>query len=717
MLRINQHGKTWKEFGYAGLFISTLIGLIVTLFPFKSMSAGLLLADGGFGGRLEIIEHDVKVTVNNNIAVTEINQVFENMEERQVEALYTFPVPKGASVANFSMWINGREMIGEVVEKERAREIYNSYKRVRRDPGLLEQTDYKTFEMRIFPIASRAKQRVRISYYQELDFDHDRATYVYPLATTSKGTQDSRVNGKFAIEVNVKSVVPITEMVSPSHGDDFLMVKHGSDYYEASLEQNDGDLSKDVVIAVQTDRGVSGLDLITSKEQGEDGFFQMTLTAASELEKPNDGNDFIFILDVSGSMANEGKLGASRSSIDSFITTLGDKDRFEVITFNRQARSLFNTLTTADEQTRSRAGDFLASQEAKGGTSLQPALTAAYKYGDPDRPLNVVILSDGMTEQAERHLLMDLIRSRPANVRVFCVGVGNEINRPLLQQMAEDAGGLAAFISRGDDFKRQARGFRRKLIRPAATGLKIEVAGVDIYDVEPKQLPNLFHGMPLRIYGRYKKSGEGTISFSAEVNGRPIETTAKVEFPAADDLNPEIERMWAQHRIKGIEKQMEGRKRQQDLDEIVRLGEAFSITSEYTSFLVLENDAEYKRWNIERRNVLRIKKDRTARQRVREELARMRTKAVADIGPQAVSQKELVSNKAVKKPAAPSVKRTPERSQQRSQRADLPRFSGGGALDPLSCLIILAIVVAAIVILPGSSRNDDQSHSSGGHAR
>ena len=108
-------------------------------------AAGLLIADGGLGGVLEVKEHDVQVTINNGIAVTRVTQVFHNTEKRQVEALYTFPVLKGASVANFSMWINGKEMVGEVLEKQRAREIYNSYKQVRRDPGLLEQVDYRTF--------------------------------------------------------------------------------------------------------------------------------------------------------------------------------------------------------------------------------------------------------------------------------------------------------------------------------------------------------------------------------------------------------------------------------------------------------------------------------------------------------------------------------------------------------------------------------------------
>jgi len=139
------------------------------VFTHSAGAAGMLIADNGFGGVLEIKEQDVKVTINNGVAVTDVEQVFLNTENRVVEALYTFPVPQGASVSNFSMWIGGKEMTGEVVEKQRARQIYESYKQTRRDPGLLEQVDYKRFEMRVFPIAAHAEQRVKITYAQELD--------------------------------------------------------------------------------------------------------------------------------------------------------------------------------------------------------------------------------------------------------------------------------------------------------------------------------------------------------------------------------------------------------------------------------------------------------------------------------------------------------------------------------------------------------------------
>ncbi len=618
-----------------GLLLATA-ALFTILQPAALRAAGLLIADGGLGGVLEVKEHDVQVTINNGVAVTKVTEVFRNTENRQVEALYTFPVPRGASVASFSMWINGKEMVGEVLEKKRAREIYDSYKQARRDPGLLEQVDYKTFEMRIFPIAPSAEQKVQISYYQELDFDHDWATYVYPLATATRKDVDTRATGRFAFALDVKSAVPITALESPSHGEAFVVAKHSDSYYQASLESRGGSLAKDIVLACHFSRPHTGFDLITSRRDGEDGYFCLTLTAGEEMAKTEDGMDYVFVLDVSGSMADDGKLLLSKDSIGAFIEELGGKDRFELMTFNVQPHMAFQQLQPATAEAKQTAIAYLATQQARGGTVLNPALTTAYKYADADRPLNVVLLSDGLTEQQERRTLLELIRTRPRNAKVFCIGVGNDVNRPLLEQLAQDAGGLSAFLSHGDDFTRQAQAFRRKLTRPVATDLQIDFGGTKVSDLEPKVMPNLYHGAPVRIYGRYQGSGTAQVAVRGSVNGVELKQTAQLEFPKRDLANPEIDRMWAWRRIDGLLKQADRTGSRNDVTgEIVRLGEGYSIATEYTSFLVLENDAEYQRWKIARNNLLRTDRDRKAQELARAQLDRIRNKAVANLGPTA----------------------------------------------------------------------------------
>ncbi len=697
---------------WAALFVAMAIAVAGWARPVQA--AGLLIADGGQGGVLSIKEHSAHVTINNGIAVTTVTQVFLNTEDRTVEALYTFPVPRGASVANFSMWINGKEMTGEVVEKERARQIYNSYKAQRRDPGLLEQVDFRTFEMRVFPIAPRAEQKVQVTYYQELDFDHDWATYVYPLATQTRKAVDSKADGKFAITVDVKSEIPITEMKSPSHQKDFAIAKHTDTYEQASLETKTGDLSKDVVLAYHISRPHTGIDLITAKEKNEDGYFSLTLTAGEELAALKTSMDYVFVMDISGSMTDDGKLESSQKSLSAFIESLDKDDHFEVMTFNNQPHPLFGKLQPATDDLKKQAATFLATQEARGGTILAPAINAAYKYDNADRPLNVVILSDGLTEQNERAGLATLIKNRPANGRVFTVGVGNDVNRALLESIANDSGGLAAFISRGDDFTRQAQAFQRKLQRPVATDLALDFGGVKVYDVEPIKMPNLFHGQPVRIYGRYKGDGTSSFKLTAKVMGHDLAQKGELAFPKVDDANPEIERMWAWHRVDRLLKDADNAgDRSSAINEIVRLGEGYSIATEYTSFIVLENDNEFQRWHIDRKNALRIERDKAAEQKTDAKLAALRDKATLALGPvEAAPANQMAINanpagqpmaSSPAQPATPSA--PPEGSHPKGQNFDftLPT-GGGGAIDPLTGLLAGGFVAAAWMLRKGARR-------------
>ncbi len=675
--------------------LAALTASTAILSPPSANAAGLLIADGGLGGVLEIQEHDVKVNINNGVAVTHVTQVFRNTEQRQVEALYSFPVPKGASVANFSMWINGKEMVGEVLEKKRAREIYDSYKQKRRDPGLLEQTDYRTFEMRIFPIAAGAEQKVQITYYQELDVDHDWATYVYPLATNTRGKVDSRTTGRFAINFDVQSAIPIAELESPSHPGAFVIAKHAEGYRQASLETKGGSLAQDVVLACRLERPKTGIDVLTSARAGEDGFFSVTLTAGEDAPGKDAGADYVFVLDVSGSMRDDGKLLLSKDCIGAFLSELSPEDRFEVMTFNIQPSLAFNTKRGADAQAKQDALAFLAKAQANGGTVLNPALTTAYKYADPDRPLNVVILSDGLTEQSERRALLELIGARPRNARVFCIGVGNDVNRPLLEQVAADSGGLASFLSPGDNFARQAKAFRRKLMNPVGTDLQLNISGngIEVLDLEPRQMPNLFHGSPVRVYGRYRGNGSAKVSLRGNLNGVEWKQSADIELPKQDTTNPEIERMWASHRIDSLLKASERTgTREQVVPDVVRLGEEFSIVTEYTSFLVLENDAELQRWKIERRNGTRLERDRQSQAARETTLTALRQKAVSDLGPQLASadpkpqpqQAPVLNPQPTSAQPAPALANPATPSQSQSRNFNLGGGGGGsGSVGPL----------------------------------
>ena len=293
--------------------------------------------------------------------------------------------------------------------------------------------------------------------------------------------------------------------------------------------------------------------------------------------------------------------------------------------------------------------------------------------------------------------MSELISQRPSNARVFCIGIGNEVNRPLLEQIAEDAGGLAAFISQGDDFERQAQAFRRKLLHPVATNLAIDFQGADVYDIEPTRLPNLYHGSPIRVYGRYRNGGSVGVKVTGEVRGQAIASKSQLDMPKAEKGNSEIERMWAWHRIDRLLKEGDRKGSRDSMkDEVIRLGEAYSIATEYTSFIVLENDSEYKRWKIDQRNALRIARDRAGREKVKDQLAELRRKATEELGP-AAAPTDLANASQPEDEAINQLNQT-----RQAQAPDKPRRrfdldtgsgggSGGGAIDPITAALAMGL--------------------------
>jgi len=219
-----------------------------------------------------------------------------------------------------------------------------------------------------------------------------------------------------------------------------------------------------------------------------------------------------------------------------------------------------------------------------------------------------------------------------------------------------------------------------------------------VHDVEPATLPNLYYGQPIRLYGRYRTSGPTKIRIQAEVLGSPLDQTVELELPAGDESNPQIERMWAAHRVQRLMDENRAAGTDSNASEIVRLCEGYSIVSEYASFIVLENDAEYQRWQIQRRNATRVQRDRAAQLALRQQLDQLRQQTAAQLGPELASTATSATPTAAPAPAPtaapaaqPPVNQPAPASPPapRSRDIQMPRFGGGGggAVDPLTVLL------------------------------
>ncbi|MCG3180206.1 MAG: hypothetical protein BIFFINMI_02563 [Phycisphaerae bacterium] len=596
----------------SGRWAAVVLALLLAC-PALSQAAGLLVPTGA-DNSLAIANQKVVVHINNGIAVTTVDQTFRNHSNVQLEAMYRFPVPARASVSNFSMWINGKEVVGEVLEREKAREIYRQVTSTRRDPGLLEQVNYKWFEMRVFPVPANGEQRIQIAYYQPADYDAGNLVYTYPLEV--EGVANAALEGDFSVLVDVQSNIPMKRVYSPSHEKDLLAKEAAPGRYRAGLEVAKGRIDRDFVLVCELQREETGVNLVTSRRDGGDGYFMLQITPSEKLDRVLEPANYLFVLDVSGSMRELGKLALARAAADQMLTNLRPEDTFNVISFNIAPEGMAKSPMHATDENKAKARRYMAELKAAGGTDLVPALELAAEQQDPQLRNAIVLLSDGQATGSEDLTgYLQILHRRQANSTVFSFGIGNEINRPLLSALADKTGGYADFVSGQDDLGRKVAALQMKIQSPVMRDLTIDWGDQKVSDVLPAPLPNIYRGQRIVLYGRYSRTSASTLSIGANVDGRAVTFRTDATWPKQDVSNPEIERMWAQNACETLGRRINaGEGGDRERKQIVDLATKFSIVTPYTAFLVLEDEDAYRRFNIERLNADRVEAERLAQQ-------------------------------------------------------------------------------------------------------
>ncbi|MDQ1318304.1 MAG: Ca-activated chloride channel, partial [Candidatus Poribacteria bacterium] len=342
---------------------------------------------------LSIKYHHVEVTIKDQVTTTKVDQVFLNENNMDLEGIYIFPLPIEASISNFLMYVDGKPVKGEILEKSKARQIYDDIVRQMRDPALLEYIDRGAFRVSIYPIQARGEKRIQLEYSEVLKYDSGLCKYVYPLNTEKFSAKPIP---SVTVSVDIKSGKPIKSVYSPSHEIDIR--RQSDNAVKLSYEASNVKPDKDFVMYYTVSDKEFGLNLLSYKESSdEDGFFMLLVapkyetTSEDVIEK-----DVIFVLDKSGSMQGD-KIDQAKNALKFCIKSLKDKDRFGIIVFSTDVDELDNSLLTATKANVDKAERFIDKLEATGGTDINDALLLALKkQPDPNRPKIIVFLTDGL---------------------------------------------------------------------------------------------------------------------------------------------------------------------------------------------------------------------------------------------------------------------------------------------------------------------------------
>jgi len=536
---------------------------------------------------LTIRYHRVVVTIEDQVATTRIDQVFCNEQDWEVEGTYVFPLPSGATVSEFVMWVDGEPVEAEVLEADEARAIYEDVLRSRRDPALLEYVGRDAVRASIFPIPPGGERRVQLEYTQVLPMENGLVHYVYPLDTERFSAQPLE---EVSIHVEVRSPDPIHAIYSPTHQGRLFIEREGEYAATASYEETDVLPEGDFELIYTVSPEEVGLNLLSYREPGEEGFFMLLVAPRLEVDEEQVvPKDVLLVLDVSGSMEGE-KIEQAKEALAYVLEHLNAEDRFNVVAFSSGLRLYGQELRPASEADE--AADWVRRLEAVGGTDINRALLEALDQADAERPTVLIFLTDGQPTEGVveiDQILSDVESTAGRNVRLFPFGVGDDVNTVLLDSLAEQQRGAAAYVRPYERIDEEVSAFYAKVSTPVLADVELDFDGVIGEDIYPALLPDLFAGTQLILVGRYRGGGATRITLTGQVEGERQEFVYEGTF-AEGGGNDFIPRLWAARKIGYLLTQIRLHGEQEEwVDAVIDLSVRYGIITSYTSFLIEED--------------------------------------------------------------------------------------------------------------------------------
>jgi Ca-activated chloride channel family protein len=542
---------------------------------------------------IKSIKLDTKIS--GQVATTHVEQIFRNDTGATLEGTYMFPIPETASIVEFAIWDGDRRLVGEVRSREEARRIYDEIVRRQRDPGLLEYAGKNLLQASIFPIPPHSDKKLELTYTQVLRAESGTVSYRYPLGTGHNLAQIGTVSGR----VDIEGKEPIRNVYSPTHQID--LAHHGSRNARISFE-SPGNAQQDFQLFYALSRDDFGLSLLTHRQPGKDGYFLLMLSPKDEwTEQEYAAKDIIFVLDTSGSMAEEGKMEKARAALLFGVRSLRDQDRFNVVSFAGEERLMESGLIAADARGRARGEEFVKALRPTGGTNINGALLAALKQFDAGtRPKMLVFMTDGLPTVGEtrpEQIIENSRASRVPGLRLFTFGVGYDVNTALLDKLAAENKGVADYVEPKEDLEIKVSNFFAKVNYPVLTDLALSMGGVETDLLYPREMPDLFKGTQLTLIGRYRNHADlrnVSLRLAGKTNQNRKEFTyTNLSFPLREDDNDFLPRLWATRRVGWLMEQVRSNGENKELrDEIVDLGTRYGIVTPYTSYLALEPNVQ-----------------------------------------------------------------------------------------------------------------------------
>ena len=544
-------------------------------------------------------ETHAEVGISGTIAQVTLTQTYTNDGENPIDATYIFPASTSAAVNGMTMTIGERVLTAKIDTKEKARKTFEKAKRENKSASLLSQQRPNVFQMEVAGIMPGDEVKLTLRYSELLVpttgvYEFMIPTAISPRYTGGGKAEDFTKNpflGKgektvatFSVDLALGTPLPLQSLACTSH--EVVIDFQAKDSATLKLFPTAPDRDFIVRYRLAQDKIASGL--LLHKSEGENFFVLQVEPPAEVREHDIPTRDYVFLIDVSGSMGGF-PINLAKKLFRDLIGNLRPTDTFNVVLFAGSSEVLSEKPLNATEGNLEKAISLLSRQNGGGGTELMAGMqTALALPTDKDVSRSLVLITDGFIS-AESNVF-ELIRSGANGTNVFPLGVGSSVNRHLIDGLAHIAGNDSFIVTHSGETKDAVERFRAAISSPVLTGITVTGDDFKTAELQPRKLPDLFANRPLSLIGKWQGEPTGTITLSGITGeGKTYEKTFQVSEAAKDMENPSLPTLWARETVRSLADYAELTGKPEIIEEVTQVGLKYELLTPYTSFVAVDD--------------------------------------------------------------------------------------------------------------------------------
>jgi Ca-activated chloride channel family protein len=557
---------------------------------------------------------DVRASVSGYLGSVEVVQQFQNPYSSKIEAVYVFPLPHNAAVNEFIMTIGERRIRGIIRERREAEQIYQEAKRQGYVASLLSEERPNVFTQSVANIEPGKEIDVTIKYFHTLEYVDGWYEFVFPMVVGPRFNPSGMTNGigtaargdagasgqktevqyvkpgersghDISLQVEVDAGVAIEEFRCATH--DVTHESASSNQLIVVLRPKDSLPDRDFVLRYRVAGEKIKSDLLTQRDE-RGGYFTLMLYPPRELVNlTRQPLELVFVLDCSGSM-NGRPIEQAKAAIARGLSLLRPGDSFQIINFSTSASQLGPAPLEATPENTQRGLNYLRSLNGDGPTEMIEGIKAALDFPhDPQRLRFVCFLTDGyIGNEAE---ILGEIHKRLGASRIFSFGIGSSVNRYLMDHMAKAGRGAVAYLGSRDEAPQVMEDFFERISHPGLADIAIDWGGINVSEVFPREMPDLFVGRPVILTGRFQGDGKTQVRVSGTVAGEQLEFAVPADLNGITETHKGLPSVWARMKIADLADQTTYAPNVELQEQIKHVALDYGLRSAFTAFLAVDS--------------------------------------------------------------------------------------------------------------------------------